>query len=188
MQGGKKKVTNKEKKETPWNHGRSSRTSKAVVEYREDKVEEKKSKHEQYRNDYSKSNGIKLQHQARNFTFHKSSVTYGNADGSYISSSTTRMTGSDGATFLESKKAYTATRQGKRKSSDTATTTRQVKHKISRGLDNKGHSNVNKGEANELLRFEQSWKGNDTRSWSENFSGYDNIDVAREEYYDDYYP
>jgi hypothetical protein len=37
MQGGKKKVTNKE---TSWNHGKSSR-SKAVVEYREDKVEGK---------------------------------------------------------------------------------------------------------------------------------------------------
>jgi hypothetical protein len=53
------------------------------------------------------------------------------------------------ATFIESKKADTATKQGKckssgtatrqakRKSSDTATTTRQVKHKISGGLDNK---------------------------------------------------
>ena len=40
MQGGNKKVTNKEKKETSWNHGKSSR-SKAVVEYREDKVEGK---------------------------------------------------------------------------------------------------------------------------------------------------
>ncbi|XP_059444720.1 uncharacterized protein LOC132176507 [Corylus avellana] len=174
MQGGKK--------ETPCNHGRSS--GKAFVEYPEHEVEEKNSKHVQYRNDYSKSEEIQLQHHDGSFTFHKSTVTYGNADGSYKFSSTIRMTGSDGVTFVESKVAETATSQ--------------AKHSISGGLYDKGHSttgklnsdckvdtkqtlpNLTEDEANELFRFEQSWKGNDTPSWSENFIGYDNIDEADE--------
>jgi len=120
MQGGKKRDTK---------IGKNSCRSKALVEYREGKVEGKKCKHEQYKNYCSKSNGKQLQHQGRSFTFHNSTVTHGNADGSYISTSTTRMTGSDGLTFLESKEAETSTRQGKRKSSETST--RQGKRKIS---------------------------------------------------------
>ncbi|XP_059442946.1 uncharacterized protein LOC132175127 isoform X2 [Corylus avellana] len=212
MQGGKKKDTKKEK----------SCGSKALVEYRAGK----KCKHEQYKNYCSKSNGKQLQHQGRSFTLHNTTVTYGNADGSYVSSSTTRMTGSDGLTILESNEAETSTRQGKRKSSETSTrqakrkssktptrqakrkssdtaarqakrkssnttATRQVKRKVSGGLHNKGHCNLNEGEANELLRFEHSWNGNDTRSWSENFSGYNvMIDVSEDdsyEYHEDYY-
>jgi len=106
----------------------NSSRSKALVEYRE----EKKCNNEQYKNYHSKSSGKQLQHQSRSFTFQNSTVTYGNADGSYVSSSTTRRTGSDRVTFLGSKETETAIRQGKRiseaatrlgklKISDTAT-------------------------------------------------------------------
>lgn len=169
--------TDKEKKENPRKHGRSS--SKAFVEDPEDEVEEKKSKLVQYRNDYSRSNGTQLQPQARSFAFHSSTVTYGGANGAYYTSSTTRRTGSDGLTFEESKEADTATRQ--------------AKHRVSRGLHNKGHSMTRKlnpdGKVDtmqtlhnlnedELAGFEQSWKGNAQKhmpGWSENFIGYDNI-------------
>ncbi|XP_062145667.1 uncharacterized protein LOC133853681 isoform X3 [Alnus glutinosa] len=188
MKGGKKGDTDKEKKENPWIHVRSSsKGCKAFVQGqpgREDEVEGKNSIHVQYRNDNSKSKGIQLQHQARRFTFHRSTVTYGSANGEYYTSSTTRATGSDGVTFVESKEAETAARQ--------------AKHRISSGLHNKGHSatrklnsdgkvetmqtlpNLDKDEVDELLRFEQSWKGNDTPSLAENFIGYDNIDEADE--------
>ncbi|XP_059432950.1 uncharacterized protein LOC132166189 isoform X2 [Corylus avellana] len=114
MLGGKKKDTMIEMK---------SSKSKALVEYRE----EKKCKNEQYKNYYSKSSGKQLQHQARSFTLHNSTVTYGNADGSYISSSRTRMTGSEGVTLVKSKETETAIRQGKRISSETATRLGQLK-------------------------------------------------------------
>ncbi|XP_062145666.1 uncharacterized protein LOC133853681 isoform X2 [Alnus glutinosa] len=185
MKGGKKGDTDKEKKENPWIHVRSSsKGCKAFVQGqpgREDEVEGKNSIHVQYRNDNSKSKGIQLQHQARRFTFHRSTVTYGSANGEYYTSSTTRATGSDGVTFVESKEAETAARQ--------------AKHRISSGLHNKGHSATRKlnsdgkvetmqtlpnHEVDELLRFEQSWKGNDTPSLAENFIGYDNIDEADE--------
>lgn len=56
----------------------------------------RKSKHLQYRNDYSRFNGIESQPQGRRFTFQSSTVTHGGANGAYYNSSITRRAGSDG--------------------------------------------------------------------------------------------
>jgi len=56
----------------------------------------RKSKHLQYRNDYSRFNGIESQPQGRRFTFQSSTVTHGGANGAFYTSSITRRAGSDG--------------------------------------------------------------------------------------------
>ncbi|KAJ6933456.1 hypothetical protein NC651_008754 [Populus alba x Populus x berolinensis] len=113
-----------EKKENPRKHGR--RSKEPFVEDPDDEAEVRKSKHLQYRNDYSRFNGIESQPQGRRFSFQSSTVTHGGANGAYYTSSITRRAGSDGVTFEESKEANSATGQ--------------ATHRVSRGLHNKGHS------------------------------------------------
>eukprot|EP00258_Populus_trichocarpa_P037303 XP_024453322.1 uncharacterized protein LOC7479227 isoform X2 [Populus trichocarpa] len=113
-----------EKKENPRKHG--MRSKEPFVEDPDDEAEVRKSKHLQYRNDYSRFNGIESQPQGRRFTFQSSTVTHGGANGAYYTSSITRRAGSDGVTFEESKEANSATGQ--------------ATHRVSRGLHNKGHS------------------------------------------------
>ncbi|XP_011090624.1 uncharacterized protein LOC105171251 isoform X2 [Sesamum indicum] len=91
-------------------------------------------------------------------------VTYGGINGAYYTATTTRTTGSDGVTLEESKQADR--------------TTGQATHRISRGIQDKGHSVTRKldsdGKVNtmqtlhnlnedELLGFEQAWRGNTDR-------------------------
>ncbi|KAL3598957.1 hypothetical protein D5086_006875 [Populus alba] len=138
----------------------------------------RKSKHLQYRNDYSRFNGIESQPQGRRFTFQSSTVTHGGANGAYYTSSITRRAGSDGVTFEESKEADSATGQ--------------ATHRVSRGLHNKGHSFTRKLKSDgrvdtmqtlhnlnedELSGFEEAWKGNAGKhlpGWTGSFTGIDN--------------
>ncbi|KAK8587917.1 hypothetical protein V6N13_086875 [Hibiscus sabdariffa] len=104
--------------------------------------------------------------QARSFSFQTSRVTYGGVDGTYYTSTKTRKTGSDGVVIEERTEADTRTGQ--------------AKHRISRGIHDKGHSVTRKLNADgkvdttqtlhnlnedELAEFERAWKGN-----SEGFS------------------
>uniref|UniRef100_A0A2N9HNY7 Glycine-rich protein n=1 Tax=Fagus sylvatica TaxID=28930 RepID=A0A2N9HNY7_FAGSY len=174
------KDVDKETKENPRKHGRSS--SECYVEDPDDEVEEKKSKHLLYRNDDNRLNHTQSQSQsqsqpqARHFTFQSSAVTYGGADGPYYTSSRTRRTGSDGVTVDEAKEADIASRQ--------------ASHRISRGIHNKGHSVATKLNSDgkvdtmqmlhnlnedELPGFEEAWKGNAQQhlpGWSENLINY----------------
>ncbi|XP_031268244.1 uncharacterized protein LOC116126715 [Pistacia vera] len=167
----------KENKENPRKHGRSSK--EPFVEDPDDVVEGRKNKHLQYSNDYSLCNGAQLPPQAHSFTFSSSNVTYGGANGAYYTSSKTRRTGSDGVTFEESKEADTATRQ--------------ATHKISRGLNKKGHSVARKLNSDgkvdtlqalhnlnedELADFEEAWDGNARKylpGWTGSFSGHNKM-------------
>ncbi|KAG0495824.1 hypothetical protein HPP92_000515 [Vanilla planifolia] len=99
------------------------------------------------------------QPQANKCTFYSSTVTYGGINGAYYTASTTRRMGSDGVMMEESKEADT--------SSHRAT------HRLSRGINDKGHSltkrlnsdgrvdqvqtlhNLNEDE---LPSFEAAWK------------------------------
>jgi len=112
------------------------------------------------------------QSQARTFTYHSSSVTYGGINGAYYTASKTRRTGNNGITVEESKEADT--------------TTKEATHRISRGIHDKGHSLTRKLKSDgkvdtaqilhnlnedELAGFEESWKGNAGHhlpSWNQN--------------------
>ncbi|XP_019191494.1 PREDICTED: uncharacterized protein LOC109186035 [Ipomoea nil] len=142
------------------------------VEVPDDEIGERRSKKTQYGNELGWINNCPSQRRAHSFTFHSSStVTYGGANGTYYTSSTTRRTGSDGFTFEESKEANSAT--GK------------AKHKISRGIHDKGHSVMRKlnpdGRVDtmqtlhnlhedELTNFEEAWRAKSKMrlpGWSE---------------------
>ncbi|KAL9350102.1 hypothetical protein Peur_057357 [Populus x canadensis] len=169
-----------EKKENPRKHGR--RSKEPFVEDPDNEAEVRKSKHLQYRNDYSRFNGIESQPQGRRFTFQSSTVTHGGANGAYYTSSITRRAGSDGVTFEESKEANSATGQ--------------ATHRVSRGLNNKGHSFTRKLKSDgrvdtmqtlhnlnedELSGFEEAWKGNAGKhlpGWTGSFTGIDNMGTS----------
>ncbi|RAL48966.1 hypothetical protein DM860_001286 [Cuscuta australis] len=87
-------------------------------------------------------------------------VTYGGINGAYLTASTSRLTGSDGRVWKETRHADTTT--------DEAT------HRISRGIHDKGHTVTRKLksdgkvdametlhnlEKDDLVGFEQDWKG-----------------------------
>ncbi|KAF5460793.1 hypothetical protein F2P56_020638 [Juglans regia] len=152
-----KEDTDKEKRENPRKHGRSS--SAHYVEDPDDEVEEKKSKQLQYRNEYKLNDIMPQSHTS--FTFGSSSVNYGGPNGAYYTASKTRRMGSDGLSFEEIKEANTVTGQ--------------AKHRVSRGFQNKGHSVTRKLNSegkvdtmqtlhnlneDELTGFEEAWKGN----------------------------
>ncbi|KAJ6341933.1 hypothetical protein OIU78_009974 [Salix suchowensis] len=171
----------KEKKENPRKHGRSSKDPYVEVPDDEE-AEARKSKQLQYSNDYSNFNSMESQPQGRSFTFQSSSVSYGGANGEFYTSSKTRRAGSDGVTFEESKAADSVTGQ--------------ATHKVSRGLHNKGHNLTRKlnsdGRVNtmqtlhnlnedELTGFEEAWKGNAGKhlpGWTGSFTGIDNIGIG----------
>ncbi|XP_065858016.1 uncharacterized protein [Euphorbia lathyris] len=164
----------KNKKENPRKHGRSSK--EPYVEDPDDEAEERKRKLVQHRGSHNRFSGMEQQPQTRSFCFQSSTVSYGGTDGTYYTSSKTRRTGSDGLTFEESKEADSSTRQ--------------ASHRISRGLHNKGHTLTRKLESDgkvesmqtlhnlnedELNGFEEAWKGNAIKylpGWSGNSSGH----------------
>lgn len=173
---GENEEAGKELNGNPKRHRRS--TSAPYVEDPDDAAQERRNRHLQQRNEYSRSYDGQQQPQMRSFSF-QSSVTYGGANGAYYTSSQTRRTGSDGITFEERKEADTASRQ--------------ATHQISRGIQNKGHSLTRKLNSDgrvdsmqtlhnlnedELPSFEESWNGNARRhlpGWSEIFGGQDTI-------------
>lgn len=111
------------------------------------------------RKDYDRVEGTKSE--ARPFSVQTCKVTYGGIDGAYYTSTKTRKTGSDGVVLEESKEADK--------------TTGQAAHRISRGINDKGHSVTRKLNADgkvdtmqmlhnlnedELASFEETWNGN----------------------------
>nr|GMD80940.1 Myeloid leukemia factor like [Ipomoea batatas] len=77
------------------------------VEVPDDEIGERKSKKTQYGNERGWINNFRPQHRAHSFTFHSSStVTYGDANGTYYTSSRTRRTGSDGGQIVEHFNGY----------------------------------------------------------------------------------
>ncbi|CAN4125830.1 unnamed protein product [Withania somnifera] len=101
-------------------------------------------------------------------------VTYGGIDGTYYTATTTRRTGSDGRVLEESKQADR--------------TTGQATHRISRGIQDKGHSLTRKLasdgkvdtvqmlhnlEEDELAGFEQTWNDDATKETHGSKSGFD---------------
>lgn len=147
-----------ERKVIPRKHSRSGK--EPYIEDPNDDAEEERNRHTHFRNEYSGMNNILSQPQTQSFTFHSSTVTYGGANGSYYTKSSTRRSGSDGVTFEENKEADS--------------TTGRAFHQVSRGLHNKGHTlarNLNSDgrvdtmqtlhnlNEDELAGFEEAWKG-----------------------------
>lgn len=112
--------------------------------------------HANYRTDLNRTEGT----QAQTFKVHSCKVTYGGIDGAYYTSSSTRRMGSDGVIMEECKEAD--------KTKGEAT------HRISRGLNDKGHSLTRKLNSDgnvetlqrlhnlnedELGSFDEAWKG-----------------------------
>ena len=96
-----------------------------------------------------------------NFSFQTSKVTYGGINGAYYTSTRTRRTGSDGVVMEESKEANSSTGE--------------ATHRVTRGINDKGHSVLRKLDSDgkvdiaqtlhnlnedELAHFEEAWKGN----------------------------
>ncbi|XVF13286.1 hypothetical protein REPUB_Repub08aG0195800 [Reevesia pubescens] len=175
-----KEEVDKEMKENPRKHSRLNDEPYVEVPDDEGGQSEGRNMHLQYMNGNNSSyHRQQQQPQTRSFTFQSSSVTYGGANGAYYTSSETRRSGSDGITFEESKEADTATGQ--------------ASHRVSRGLQNKGHSvmrklnsdgRVDKMQAlhnlneDELDGFEEAWNGNarkHLRGWSGGVNGHDSI-------------
>lgn len=170
-----KEEADKDKKENPRKHGRSSK--EPYIEEPDDEAEERKSKLLQYRGSHNRFSGMEQQPQTRSYTFQSSTVTYGGSNGAYYTSSKTRRTGSDGVTIEESKEADTSSRQ--------------ATHRISRGLNYKGHTLARKLNSDgkvdtmqtlhnlhedELAGFEEAWKGNARKylpGWNGDFRGHD---------------
>ncbi|KAL2553010.1 uncharacterized protein Fot_06629 [Forsythia ovata] len=133
-----------------------------LVEHPEDETSDhpkstSNSKEVSYRTNHSKVEGS--QPQGRSISFQR--VTYGGMNGAYYTATTTRRTGCDGVTLEESKQADK--------------TTGEATHRISRGIHDKGHSLTRKLDSDgkvdtmqtlhnlaedELVGFEQTWKGN----------------------------
>ncbi|KAJ9173466.1 hypothetical protein P3X46_016593 [Hevea brasiliensis] len=171
----------KDKKENPRKHGRSSK-GPYVEDPDDDDAEERKNKHLQYINGRNRYPVMEHQPQTRSFTFQSSAVTYGGSNGAYYTSSKSRRTGSDGVTIEESKEADSATRQ--------------AAHRISRGLKGKGHTlerrlnsdgkvdamqTLHNIQEDELAGFEEAWKGSARQclpGWSGSFSGHDSIGAS----------
>lgn len=151
------KKQNTEKNQNSRKHARSR--TEPYIECPDDEAGERKSKQMVFQNDFQRANNVH-QPQVRSFSFQSSTVSYGGANGTYYTSSTTRRSGSDGLTFEENKEANSATGQ--------------ASHRISRGIQNKGHSLLRKLNSdgrvdtmqtlhnlneNELDGFEETWKG-----------------------------
>lgn len=171
---GEEEENDKQQKENPRKHSRSGK--EPYVQEPEEETEEKKSRHTQYRNDFSRA--INAQPQNHSYSFHSSTVTYGGPGGAYYTSSTTRKTGGDGITVEESKEADT--------------TTRRASHRISRGIRDKGHSMTRRLESDgrvdtmqmlhnlnedELPGFNEAWKGSARQhfpGWNPGFDMLDN--------------
>ncbi|KAF8380436.1 hypothetical protein HHK36_027923 [Tetracentron sinense] len=168
----------KDKKDHPRKHSRSSR--EPYIEHPDDETKDKKNKHMQYTNGNNRPQ--RTQPQASNFSFQSSTVTYGGTNGTYYTSSTTRRSGSDGVMVEENKEADA--------------TTGQAKHRIARGINDKGHSVTRKLNSDgrvdtmqtlhnlnedELVGFEEAWKGKAKKhlpGWNEGFNVHGNIGAS----------
>lgn len=153
------KESGKMKKENPRKHGRSCK--EPIVEDPDDEATEKKSKHMACWNDMNQMQHVRLQPEVNSFTFQSSSVSYGGANGAFYTTSRTRRSGTDGLAYEEFKEADSSTRQ--------------ATHRVSKGIHDKGHSVTRKLKSDghvdttqtlhnlnedELVGFEQTWKGN----------------------------
>ncbi|XP_051145415.1 uncharacterized protein LOC127261186 [Andrographis paniculata] len=113
----------------------------------------------------NQSKGEGLQPQNNSMSFQR--VTYGGVNGAYYTATTSRRTGSDGLTLEESKQADR--------------TTGQATHRISRGIQDKGHSVTRKLDSDgkvdtvqtlhnldedELVGFEKDWSDRDLHGWN----------------------
>ncbi|KAK9202458.1 hypothetical protein WN944_017669 [Citrus x changshan-huyou] len=159
----------------------SGSSKEPSVEHPDDDVEEGKNDDVNYKTHQSKVQGT--QPQARGFSFQTCKVTYGGVDGAYYTSSRTRRTGNDGVVLEESKEADR--------------TTGQATHRISRGINDKGHSFTKKLNSDgkvdtlqtlhnlnedELAGFEEAWKGNANKHyWSEGFDMNRNAGSSQDE-------
>ncbi|CAN0841875.1 hypothetical protein LINGRAHAP2_LOCUS3437 [Linum grandiflorum] len=158
-------------------HGRSG--NEPYIEEVDDEAEGRQSKQLVSENMHNRFSRVQNQPHSQSFVVQSSTVSYGGSNGTYYTSSKTRRTGSDGVTYEESKEADTSTKK--------------ASHRISRGIHDKGHTLDRKLnpdgrvetqeilhnlEQDELLRFEQSWKNNDTQTlpqwaqWGGNSSGF----------------
>lgn len=128
------------------------------VEHPDDDDDNDESKNLIQRIDSNKVEGA--QSQASKVSFQTCRVTYGGVNGAYYTSTRTTRTGADGVVLEEAKEADR--------------TTGQAKHKISRGIHDKGHSVTRKLNSDgkldtsqtlynlnedELAGFEEAWKG-----------------------------
>ncbi|KAG2326251.1 hypothetical protein Bca52824_008979 [Brassica carinata] len=130
------------------------------VEHPEDDSDaERKIQNVNQRSNFNVKEGA--QSRAKTFRHHTSKVTFGGIDGAYYTSSKTRRAGSDGVVVEESREADK--------------TTGEATHRISRGINDKGHSVTRKLNSSggvestqtlhnldedELSGFEEAWKGN----------------------------
>ncbi|KAG5231242.1 myeloid leukemia factor [Salix suchowensis] len=94
------------------------------VEHPDDYPDDRENKTLNYRSDYNQTEGTEPR--VRSSSFQTCKVTYGGIDGAYYTSTRARRTGSDGLLVEESKEADK--------------TTGQATHRISRGINDKGHS------------------------------------------------
>ncbi|XP_027336523.1 uncharacterized protein LOC113850263 [Abrus precatorius] len=154
----------------------SKPTKEPSVEHPDDYDDnERRNSDATYKNDHYMAEPPK----ARNFTFKTSRVSYGGIDGAYYTSSRTRRTGSDGVVMEESKEADS--------------TTGQASHRISRGIHDKGHSVLRKLDSDgkvdttqtlhnlnedELIGFEEAWKGNNNIGQLPGFNVHGNKDSS----------
>lgn len=142
------------------NHQKHSQSSKEPsVEHPDDDPDEMKSKSEVCGHECDKDEGEHSQ--GSRVGIQTCRVTYGGVDGAYYTSTRTTRTGGDGVVLEETKEADR--------------TTRQAKHRISRGIHDKGHSVTRKLNSDgkvdtlqtlhnlnedELAGFEEAWKDN----------------------------
>ncbi|CAH2057877.1 unnamed protein product [Thlaspi arvense] len=138
----------------------TSSENQPCVEHPEDDADaERKIQNVNQRSDFNRREAT--QSRAKTFRHHTSKVTYGGIDGAYYTSSRTRRAGSDGMVVEESREADK--------------TTGEATHRISRGINDKGHSVTRKLNSSggvvstqtlhnldeeELSGFEEAWKGN----------------------------
>ncbi|EOA27663.1 hypothetical protein CARUB_v10023811mg [Capsella rubella] len=150
----------------------TSSVNQPSVEHPEDDSDaERKIQNMNQRSDFNRREGT--QSRVNTFRHHTSKVTYGGIDGAYYTSTRTRRKGSDGMVVEESKEADK--------------TTGEATHRISRGINDKGHSVTRKLtssggvestqtlhnlEEEELSGFEEAWKGNSSLTKHES-SGFD---------------
>ncbi|KAG9142012.1 hypothetical protein Leryth_009354 [Lithospermum erythrorhizon] len=145
-------------KESSRKHGRSSQEQ--FVEDPDDEIQGRRSKLMHLPSDFNRPIAMSSQPRGQSISFQSSTVSYGGANGTYYTSSNVRRTGSDGLTFEESKEANSATGQ--------------AKHRVSRGVNEKGHSVMRKLdsegrvetmqmlhnlEEDEMSGFEKDWEG-----------------------------
>ncbi|KAJ6400417.1 hypothetical protein OIU84_015961 [Salix udensis] len=172
-EGEKKDVQTGDEKSDHQKHIGSNK--EPSVEHPDDYPDDRENKTVNYRSDYNQTEGTEPR--VRSSSFQTCKVTYGGIDGAYYTSTRSRRTGSDGVLVEESKEADK--------------TTGQATHRISRGINDKGHSVTRKLNSDgkvdttqtlhnlnedELTGFEETWKlkGKLPSGWSDQFDMHGN--------------